>query len=412
VKVVFVNSLYSPHFVGGAERSVQALAEGLVGLGHRAAVISTADRAEASEADVNEVRVHYLPYRNRYWTYDAREVGAIAKAAWHARDSYNRPMAESVAEAVRRERPDVVHTNNLVGMSVAVWDALHRLGVPIVHSLRDYYLICPRSTMYRRGASCARPCLGCVPFAIPRKAASRRVAAVVGVSRFILEKHLALGYFPEATQRLAILTGYDPKPAATLPRDLASSGRLAIGFLGCLSPNKGIEELLRAVGWLPEDRVECRIGGTGRAEYEADLRRRFDRPNVRFLGQTPSAEFLRSLDVLVVASRWEEPLARVIIEALSCGTPVVTTPRGGSPEVVSDGENGLVCDGDDAEALHRALGRLVSDPALLARLRRGAAASSATGTVRSMVERYVRVYEGCRSARPVVAREAEAVAVS
>ncbi|MDB5351975.1 MAG: glycosyltransferase [Planctomycetota bacterium] len=411
MKVVLVNSLYSPHFVGGAERSVQALAEGLVAEGHQAVVVSTADQLESSEAEVNGVAVHYLPYKNRYWTYADGQANALVKAAWHARDSYNRAMAEEVSEVVRRERPDVAHTNNLVGMSVAVWDALHRLGVPIVHTLRDYYLICPKSTMYSRGTSCDRPCLGCVPFASPRKSTSRHVSAVVGVSQFILDKHLRLRYFPQANQTLAIRTGYDPTPGTTPRRDQNSSRPLSIGFLGLLSPNKGIEELLEAVGRLPPDRVELHVGGTGQAAYEAELRRRFDRPNVRFHGQAPAAEFLRSLDILVVASRWEEPLARVIIEALSCGTPVVTTPRGGSPEVVIDGRNGLVCNGDDAEAIRHALDRLVSDPSLLATIRRGAVACPATDGLRGMVGRYVDVYERTRSTDRGRANSAGFVAV-
>ncbi len=385
MKVVLVNSLYSPHFVGGAERSVQALAEGLVVQGHQAAVISTADQTEATTADLNGVRVHYLPYKNRYWTFGDGRTGSFAKLAWHARDSYNRPMARQVAEVVRRERPDVVHTNNLVGMSVAIWDALASLGVPITHTLRDYYLICPRSTMFSRGKSCDRPCLGCVPFASPRKTASRRVTAVVGVSQFILDKHLRLGYFAEASNAVAIRTGHDVKPGASARRDPGSRQRLVVGFLGQLSPNKGIEELLEAVARMPPDRVECHVGGTGQAEYEADLRLRFDRPNVRFHGRTSAPEFLQSLDVLVVASRWEEPLARVIVEAFSCGTPVVATPRGGSPEIVIDGRNGLICEGDDAEAIGRALQRLVSESGLLSTLRDGATATPATDDVRGMV---------------------------
>ena len=397
MKILYLNSLYSPNFVGGAERSVQALAEGIVAQGHEASVISTADQDVATEAVIHGVKVHYLPYRNRYWTYGDGRSGPLSKAAWHARDSCNRPMARRVAEVARRERPDVVHTNNLVGMSVAVWDALRRLGLPIVHTLRDYYLICPKSTMFSRGASCERPCLGCAPFALPRKFASRHVSAVVGVSRFILEKHLRLGYFPTASQALAIHTGFDANPATRPERDRESRGKLAIGFLGLLSPNKGIEELLEAVGRLPGDRVECHVGGTGQADYEAGLRRRFDRPDVRFHGRTTAAQFLPCLDVLVVPSRWEEPLARVIIEALSCGVPVVVTPRGGSPELVTDGINGLVCDGDGSDSLHGSLRRLVEEPGLLETLRAGTSETQSVNSVRGMVEQYLNVYDASRS---------------
>jgi glycosyltransferase involved in cell wall biosynthesis len=401
MKILLVNSLYAPNFVGGAERSVQALAEGLAGMGHRVTVVSTANNPANREAEVNGVRVHYLGFKNSYWTYEDRPFGRLEKAAWHARDTYNRAMADELAGIVGRDRPDIMHTNNLVGISVAAWDAIARLGVPIAHTLRDYYLMCPRSTMFKRGKSCDRPCGSCSLYGIARRRASRKVAAVVGVSRFILDKHLRNGYFPAASEARAIRTGHDPKPCSAPRRD-PEPGRLKAGFLGNLSPNKGIEALLSAVARLPEDRVELHVGGTGKAEYQADLLRRFNRPNVRFHGQIPAAEFLRSLDVLVVSSLWEEPLARVIVEALACGTPVVTTPRGGSPEVVVDGFNGLVCDGDGVDSLHAALERLLLDRDLLMTLRRNAAEHAETRTVRAMLEDYVDLYDAVRSdpARP------------
>src|SRR4051794_21842572 len=100
MKIVLVNSLYSPHFVGGAERSVQALAEGLVELGHRVTVVSTADQTSNTEAEVNGVKVHYLAYKNSYWTYEDRSRGKISKAAWHARDTYSPAMGREVQRVV------------------------------------------------------------------------------------------------------------------------------------------------------------------------------------------------------------------------------------------------------------------------------------------------------------------------
>lgn len=401
MKIVFVNSLYSPNFVGGAERSVQALAEGLTELGASVTVISTADQKANTEATVNGVRVHYLGYKNRYWTYEDHAGGKLSKAVWHARDSYNTGMASEVQKVVAREAPDVVHTNILAGMSVAVWDTVHELNVPIVHTLRDYYLMCPSSTMFRRGRSCDRPCAGCSLFGAVRKKASRHVAAVAGVSEFILRKHLRFGYFPNATIAQGVRTGHDPKPGSIVSRVPREDGRLVVGFLGCISPNKGIEVLLDAVKSFPHARIQCQVAGSGKSDYQQHLRDRFRSPNIAFLGQTPAAQFLESIDVLVVASLWEEPLARVIIEALSHGTPVITTPRGGSTEVVKNGVNGIVCKDDSVASMSDALRTLLDDPEYLVNLRRNITLHTEVNTVRMMTERYLAIYQSVSRANAI-----------
>ncbi|MGG7377432.1 glycosyltransferase, partial [Escherichia coli] len=69
-------------------------------------------------------------------------------------DAVSRPTAR-VREAVAAARPDVVHTNNLPGVTTAIWEVSRQLGIPVVHTIHDYYLLCPRVTLQRRDG---RPC--------------------------------------------------------------------------------------------------------------------------------------------------------------------------------------------------------------------------------------------------------------
>jgi glycosyltransferase involved in cell wall biosynthesis len=69
-------------------------------------------------------------------------------------DIYNPLMAWEVKKIIDREQPDLVHTHNLQGFSVAAWKVVKKRGLPLVHTMHDYYLLCPRNTMFGGGRNC------------------------------------------------------------------------------------------------------------------------------------------------------------------------------------------------------------------------------------------------------------------
>src|SRR6266568_270961 len=65
-------------------------------------------------------------------------------------------------EVIRAQsKPDVLHSNNLSGLSTAVWRVAAQLGVPILHTIHDYYLTCPRCSRFHKGRSCEGTCTSC-----------------------------------------------------------------------------------------------------------------------------------------------------------------------------------------------------------------------------------------------------------
>src|SRR5690606_18024107 len=120
---------------------------------------------------------------------------------------------------------------------------------------------------------------------------------------------------------------------------------------------------------LPNARVA--VVGAPEAEtdraYAAALPNR-DHPRVAFLGRREDMpDVMQSLDVLVIPSR-HEGMGRVTAEAMAAAKPVAGARTGGIPEIVADGETGLLFDGDDADGLLAALIRLGRSPELRARL--------------------------------------------
>jgi glycosyltransferase involved in cell wall biosynthesis len=119
---------------------------------------------------------------------------------------------------------------------------------------------------------------------------------------------------------------------------------------------------------------------------------------VRFLGiRADVADILRASDVFVLSSRWEgNPMS--VMEAMASGLPVVSTAVGGVPELVRDGETGLLVPSEDAGALARAIQALVDDPAR--RQAMGAAARQhavASFDIRHTVRGYEQLYEALLS---------------
>jgi glycosyltransferase involved in cell wall biosynthesis len=145
-----------------------------------------------------------------------------------------------------------------------------------------------------------------------------------------------------------------------------------IGEIARLCDVKGQRELIQALAEIPEARLilagrDLEQGGAFQAELEREAVRVGVRERVEFGFREDVAALLEQLDVVALPS-WTEGLPMVVLEAMAAGRPVVATPVGGTPEVVSDGETGLLVPPRDPQALAAALRRVLEDRALAERL--------------------------------------------
>lgn len=367
MKIALVNTLYAPYQVGGAERSTQELAEGLAQRGHAVAVITLGEARLEGRGAINGVTVYRLPLENWYWPYSGSLGNAAARSAWHLRDFRNGAMSARVASVLDLVRPDIVHTNSLAGFSVALWSQATRRRLPIVHTLHDYYLMCPPSAMYRTTGNCAGICARCLPFAAYRRRASRAVDAVVGVSRFILERHVRAGFF-ERCRTAKVVFPWPPRASGRTRK--ARSGPPVFGFIGRLCAEKGIEWLLEVFATSAPPGASLVVAGKGQPGFVDSLKARFSSPGVTFLGHVDPAVFYAQVDVVVVPSLWNEAFGRTALEPLAYGIPVIASHRGGLAEIIEDGVTGLLVDPDEAGSLGRAMNRCSAEPELVGRLGR------------------------------------------
>jgi glycosyltransferase involved in cell wall biosynthesis len=164
--------------------------------------------------------------------------------------------------------------------------------------------------------------------------------------------------------------GFAPMPEAARAPDRS----LRIGFVGTLSWHKGVHILVEAVRKLPADRYRLEVFGSLDTfpDYVAELSTLAAGLPVSFHGgfeRQEAAEIYAQIDLLVVASLWPENSPLVIHEAFMAGLPVVGSRIGGTADLISHGENGLLYEYDSADDLAAALQRLIDQPELVERFR-------------------------------------------
>ncbi len=392
MKLLLVNNFYAPNVFGGAERVTQLLAEELVALGHEVVVVTLAAGGRAFTDEVGGVRVHYVDVGNLGASAWDRKRSMLKRVLWHLSAEFNPAIAARMRTILRAERPDVVHTHNLAGFSVNVWRVAKQLGLPVVHTLHAHFLLCARGTMFRNDRNCTAQCADCRAFTVRRRSQSRPVDAVVGVSKYVLDRHLDAGYFGATHRRHVIYNACAVESERINGRKTEPQRTVRIGYLGRLHPTKGVDRLISEFGRLPDTGSHLAIGGNGHADYENELRRRGAKSNITFAGWVDSDRFLGEIDLLVVPSLWHEPLATTILEAYGHGLPVLVSRRGGMPEIVDEGVTGWSFEPDRPGELAGILKTLVAAPDSIRRARLHCKEKSKLFTRRRFANDYIDVY--------------------
>ncbi|HJS48605.1 MAG TPA: glycosyltransferase family 4 protein [Gemmatimonadales bacterium] len=200
-----------------------------------------------------------------------------------------------------------------------------------------------------------------------------RVARVVGISEYVRERAERRFALPPG-RSVTIHNGVDvarfrPRGAERRP------GALRVIVVANLIPEKGVGVLLDALAGMPDLDWVLEVVGDGPELAALETRARVlgVGNRVRFLGLRDDVpELLREADVAVHPARWQEALGNTVLEAMATALPLVASGVGGIPELLRDGEEGLLVPPGDPAALGAALRLLAGDPGLRAHL--GAAA--------------------------------------
>lgn len=388
LKILMVVHQFLPRHVAGTEVYTHNLAKELARR-HDVLVLSAEsdhdkERFHEQRIMVGDLPVHQMTH-NYQWS--------------HFRDTYDCPEADVVFRALlREERPDIVHIQHLHYFSANFVTIARSKGIPIVYTLHDYMLMCPRDGTLRRedGELCQTPvpsrCKDCIahhsigvqsPPILPRglrpgldalvpgdvvqeirrnrnnasgsrspheQAVEERldylkhvlddVDLFVSPSAFLRERFIESGLI-DGDRIMVSDNGYETdrfdKPRAPEARQ---GNELRVGYVGTIAPHKGIHMLIDAMNGIDDPRVSCRIWGDLSAfwEYTVGLWSQITNPRTLLMGSFDNdriTDVLGQLDLLVVPSLWFENSPLTIHEAAACGVPVLATDQGGLAEYVT-----------------------------------------------------------------------------
>jgi glycosyltransferase involved in cell wall biosynthesis len=215
-------------------------------------------------------------------------------------------------------------------------------------------------------------------FAAIRRTMARRNAWLLAENGDDVARMVARGAAVPGRTAVVPGAGIDPVAFPELPAPMNAPPRAA--FVGRMLQSKGVEVLVEAHGRLQARGVKLEVAlygaadpGSRQAIAESTLAQWNGQAGVRWYGQTGDVTGVwRHADIAVVPSLAGEGMPRAMLEAASCGRPLVVSDVPGCRHFVRHGIDGLVVPPGDAEALARELGRLATEPQLRSQL--GAAA--------------------------------------
>jgi glycosyltransferase involved in cell wall biosynthesis len=367
MRIAVVSSLFAPFGIGGAEQVAAHVAAGLHRDGHQIDVISTGRRRDLRGADYvvdswNGIRVWRIAPWNLYWRFD-RETdhpGRLARAAWHAVDLWNPTVVRPLSKILEQVQPDVVNTHNIDGFSPLVWQVARKYS-PVVHTLHDFHLICPRAIMQRRsGTSCPKLCRGCSVYASYHQLYQRFVDGMISPTQIVADLHQSTGW---TGPKFFVIRNAVDLSEISLPAE-SPAGPLQVVFMSRLVAEKGCETLIRAIQMFRgrEDVIHFHIAGEG--PYAGRLAQLAAEPHLTWHGYVKGEQksaLLSGADIFLQLSESRENAPLSVLEAKSFGNYVIATRMGGLPELIDDPFDGqLICHADPGalvSALETQIGR-------------------------------------------------------
>jgi glycosyltransferase involved in cell wall biosynthesis len=307
------------------------------------------------------------------------DFGLLRKAALPANTVFSNAMYRKTRKAIASFKPDVAYVHNVLPLlSPSVYKALFRARVPTVQSLDDFRLLCPSAWFFTHGRICERcknghythaALLRCyrrslllsTTYALAVRSARRRllkkIHTFVCPSEFVRRKYIEAD-FPEAGLKVR------PFSVEMPPGPPPSKHGEYVLFLGRLSPEKGVWQLVKALE--SQKDIPLRIAGTGPEEKK--LQKYIRRKKLQhieltgFLEEKQKWDAIRNCAMLVAPSECYESFGMMVIEAFAAGKAVIVPDTGSLPDIVEHGVNGLCFRRADHNDLMTKIKMLYDDP--------------------------------------------------
>jgi len=421
MKIVYVVHEFPPDDIGGTGVAVLQVAKNMLAEGHEVWLLAPQqwDDDNLPSLGFFDEKVDGLSVRRLIFN-PALSPNPILY------EYYNPILSVYAKHFLREICPDIIHIYHLLYLSSSIIDAAKELRIPVILTLVDFWLFCPKwNRLKSDGSLCGedsswKDCIYCLkegnnfydrisaafdetvmkfcvqegilnnrfkngllnnrqtfPLFIAAAARSpflksqlEKVDKILCPSSFLGKVYLNKGYFQNGFTVLS--HGIICAPMLSSRKGQISS--ITFGYFGGGSKHKGAHVLLEAFRQIKSSNVNLKLyGNFPDTEYARNLHRITKRDErIDFMGHYEHAELTKVLvdiDILVMPSICYENYPLAILEAFANGVPVIATDIGGIPELVRDNCNGLLFQREDVLDLKEKMERVINEPGLIQKFR-------------------------------------------
>ncbi len=281
-----------------------------------------------------------------------------------------------VSGIIASENPDLIHIHNpYFQIPIRLYQTIHKLGVPIVQTLHNLRMVCPKISLWRNGRDCKKcPKSGSYLPSVVHKCYRNSYKDSAGMALFL--RNFKRGGFEEMIstfitlsdrhKELLLKNGFKGKNLVVKPHFIPDEFQVPekpkkldqLLFAGRYSEEKGILQLIEA--WKAEKRNSHLIL-VGQGPLEEDVKKEIssNNPNKTTMLEHMTREeilmLMQESGALVVPSLLEEPFGLVNIESLSVGTPILASKKGAMRQLIREGKSGMFFNPEDQRSILKTL---------------------------------------------------------
>ncbi len=354
MKVTIIHNLYPPYARGGAEQVVCKTVQGLVDSGHHVVVITLAPDREEREIQGNVIIYRIRP-KNIFSYLDAQKKNLFSRFLWHVFDIWNKSSEQIIKNILEQEKPDVVHTHNLMGIGFLIPRVIRALNIPHVHTVHDVQLVEPSGIILKKKENSFRYTGMFVRlYALLMRSLLGSPNVIISPSQFLLQFYEKWGFFPVSNRvvlRNPVFLDHAPEEKVVRPV-------CKFLYVGQIETHKGVfflvQSFLRFIEQTPGS-SELHIVGTGSQMKELEIMCAHQ-DAIILHGKVPHDQlksFFERSDITIVPSLCYENSPTVIFESFSSQTPVLASNIEGIAELIKEGENGRTFSAGDMDSLQK-----------------------------------------------------------
>ena len=400
MKICLLTPLFHPWNAGGAENYVNTLAQTLA-KHHEVIVVTTkgprARKQDKSNPNPRVIEINPINIDSLYSIIQKKSfIWTIKKLLWFILSMWNISTYVQIKRILEIEKPDLIHSNGLKGLSAFLFSIGASLKIPQIHTIHDYELISPWLTLYRRGKPISRfNILDRIYIRYMRKI-SGNLDAVITPSQFVMDLHTKLGFFKNS-KHFVVPHGMT-LDLNTIPKQKTPCEFL---FIGRIIEEKGPQIAVKAFKKIKNEAARLHVIGEG--SYLESVKQIADGDKRIIFHGFVQNEDLKQIfarcSYLLFPSLWYETFGLVVIEAMEKGLPVIASKIGDTPELVTDGYNGFLFEPGDVDSLHQIMEDLVEDEGMLHKLSVTAIESSKKYALDEYIKSVLDVYSKTISGR-------------